>query len=38
MHEGGHNAPLCNLFVTLLQAMGVETDAFAQSTGTLTWS
>jgi hypothetical protein len=38
VHEGEHNAPLCNLFVTLLQAMGVETDAFAQSTGTLTWS
>ena len=37
-HEGEHNAPLCNLFVTLLQAMGVEADAFAQSTGTLTWS
>ena len=38
LHEGEHNAPLCNLFVTLLQAMGVEADAFAQSTGTLTWS
>ncbi len=37
-HEGGHNAPLCNLFVTLLHAMGVETNSFAQSTGTLTWS
>ena len=37
VHEGEHNAPLCNLFVTLLQNMGVETDAFAQSTGTLTW-
>ena len=38
VHEGEHNAPLCNLYVTLLQNMGVETDAFGQSTGTLTWS
>ena len=38
VHDGEHNAPLCNLFVTLLQNMGVETDAFAQSTGTLTWA
>ena len=37
VHEGDENAPLCNLFVTLLQNMGVETDAFGQSTGTLTW-
>ena len=36
-HEGEHNAPLCNLFVTMLQNMGVETDAFGQSNGTLTW-
>jgi len=36
-HEGEHNAALCNLFVTMLQNMGVETDAFGQSTGTLTW-
>jgi hypothetical protein len=28
------NKPLCNLFVTLLQHLGVETDAFASSTGT----
>ena len=27
--------PMTNLFVTLLQAMGVETDNFADSTGTL---
>lgn len=32
------NAPLSNLFVTLLQSMGVPTDSFGQSTGTLTWS
>ena len=38
VHEGGENAPLCNLYVTLLQRMGVETDAFGQSSGTLTWS
>ena len=35
-HEG-ENAPLCNLFVTLLQNMSVETESFGQSTGTLTW-
>jgi hypothetical protein len=29
------NKPLCNLFVTLLQHLGVETDRFASSTGTL---
>jgi hypothetical protein len=28
-----HNAPLCNLFVTLLQHLGVETGAFGSSTG-----
>ena len=38
VHEGEHNAPLCNLYVTLLQNVGVEADAFGQSTGTLTWS
>ena len=38
VHEGEENAPLCNLFVTMLQNMGVETDAFAQSTSALTWS
>ena len=37
-HGGEYNAPLCNLFVTMLQNMGVETDAFGQSTGTLTWT
>ncbi len=30
-----HNAPLCNLFVTMLQRMGVESDAFASSTGAI---
>lgn len=38
VHAGEENAPLCNLFVTMLQYMGVETDSFGQSTGTLTWS
>ena len=37
VHEGD-NAPLCNLFVTMLQNMGVETDTFGQSTSTLTWA
>ncbi len=31
-----HNTPLCNLFVTMLQRMGVETDSFGSSTGSLT--
>ena len=31
-----NNAPLCNLFVTLLQSLGVETSSFGSSTGTLT--
>lgn len=31
-----HNTPLCNLFVTLLQRMGVETDRFATSNAALT--
>lgn len=30
------NAPLANLFVSMLQRLGVETDRFASSTGTLT--
>ena len=30
-----NNAPLCNLFVSLLQQMGVEVDQFASSTGTI---
>lgn len=35
-HNRQRNTPLCNLFVTLLQRMGVETDRFASSNGTLT--
>ncbi|MEE2934464.1 MAG: DUF1552 domain-containing protein [Planctomycetota bacterium] len=34
-HQEDHNTPLCNLFVTLLQRMGVETDSFATSSGAL---
>ena len=30
-----HNQPLCNLFVTMLQNLGVEIDAFASSNGDL---
>jgi hypothetical protein len=30
-----HNLPLCNLFVTLLQQLGVSTDSFGSSTGSL---
>lgn len=29
-----HNKPLCNLFVSMLQKMGVEAEAFGSSTGT----
>jgi hypothetical protein len=30
------NSPLCNVFVSMLQRMGLENDSFASSTGTLT--
>lgn len=30
-----HNKPLCNLFVTMLQRLGIETDTFGSSNGTL---
>ena len=30
-------APLCNLFVTMLNSMGLETESFAQSNGALNW-
>ena len=32
-----NNIPLCNLFVSLLSNMGIETASFATSTGKLTW-
>jgi hypothetical protein len=28
-----NNAPLCNLFVSMMQRMGVEADEFASSSG-----
>ncbi|QDT65233.1 DUF1552 domain-containing protein [Calycomorphotria hydatis] len=31
-----NNTPLCNLFVSMLQQMGIETSKFSSSTGTLT--
>ena len=31
-----HNTPLCNVFVSMLQKMELETDKFGSSTGTLT--
>ncbi|HAC79343.1 MAG: DUF1552 domain-containing protein [Candidatus Binatia bacterium] len=34
---GGGNQPLSNLFLTLLQSMGVDTESFGQSTGALRW-
>ena len=35
-HDRHSNTPLCNLVVTLLQRLGVETDRFVSSTGSLT--
>jgi hypothetical protein len=34
--DPGNPPPLCNLYVTLLQRLGVEADRFGSSTGTLT--
>ncbi len=36
-HDEKHNAPLCNLYLSLIQQMGAETDQFGQSTSTLNW-
>jgi hypothetical protein len=33
--QGRQQTPLCNLFVTLLQQMGIERDKFGSSTGNL---
>jgi hypothetical protein len=30
-----NNTPLCNLFITMMQKMGVDGDRFASGTGTL---
>ncbi len=35
-YKRDNNTPLCNLFVTMLQNMGLETEAFGSSTSTLT--
>ena len=32
-----NNTPLCNLFVNMMQNMGIETSSFASSSGKLTW-
>ncbi|MBS0206144.1 MAG: DUF1552 domain-containing protein [Planctomycetes bacterium] len=34
--DENNHPPLCNLFVSMLQRMGIETDKFGSSTGTLT--
>jgi hypothetical protein len=36
-HRSDENTPLCNLFVRMLQEMGMETDAFGTSSGVLGW-
>jgi hypothetical protein len=33
----GGDAPLCNLFVTMLNQAGLPTESFGQSNGTLSW-
>ena len=33
--KGDHDKPLCNLFVSMLQHMGSETDSFGSSTGVI---
>lgn len=37
-HQREHDMPLCNLYVTLLQGIGMEIDSFGQSNGALTWT
>jgi hypothetical protein len=34
--DPGNPPPLCNLYVSMLQRLGIEADAFGSSTGTLT--
>ena len=34
--DPGNPPPLCNLYVSMLQQLGIETDRFSTSTGTLT--
>ena len=33
--DPGNSPPLCNLYVSMLQRLGIETDQFSSSTGTL---
>lgn len=37
VHDAEKNTPLCNLFVRILQEIGVETDAFGTSSSVLSW-
>ena len=36
-YDRRNNTPLCNLFVSMLNNIGIETESFATSTGELTW-
>ncbi len=36
-YDKSNNTPLCNLFVSMLNRIGIETDSFATSTGELKW-
>lgn len=36
-YDKDNNTPLCNLFVSMLNRMGIEMDSFATSSGELTW-
>jgi hypothetical protein len=36
-HDEHDNAPLCNLFLTMLNNMGIEAETFSQSTGAMSW-
>ncbi|MFB3103486.1 MAG: hypothetical protein ACE1ZA_01045, partial [Pseudomonadales bacterium] len=36
-YDKSNNTPLCNLFVSMLNRMDIETDSFATSSGGLTW-
>ena len=36
-HDKNKNMPLCNLYVSMLNKMGLESDSFATSSGELTW-
>jgi len=38
VQDEDHNSPLCNLYVSLVQRMGVDTEGFGQSTQALSWS